>query len=122
MCQFARWSLPRSTPGSTANVRLLAPSSARAKWKTNLLSLRELLDSGIHALLKDSNLLVLLLAKTLQVIASVVELGKQIVDLYLLGLKNHSVNVHITVNETYTEGILELGDLTVVLGEDTRNL
>ena len=95
MCRFVRWLLPRSTLGSTASVRLLVLGSARAKWKTNLLSFRELLDSGIHALLQDSNLLVLLLAKALQVIASVVELSKQIVDLYLLGLKSHSVNVHI---------------------------
>ena len=54
---------------------------------TDLLSLQELLDSGVHALLHDSNLLVLLFPKTLEVAACIVQLGEKVVYLQLFRLQ-----------------------------------
>ena len=51
-----------------------------------LLRLLQLLNSAIHALLKNSNFLVLLLAYALEFTSRFIEFTQEVVDLNLLGL------------------------------------
>ena len=54
---------------------------------TDLLCLCELLDGRIHACLQDLDLGILLLANPVHLAADVLQLGHQVVDLELLGLR-----------------------------------
>ena len=53
-----------------------------------LLSFVQLLNRGVHALLKDGNLLILLFADPLDLCIDRIQLAEQIVDLDLLALHN----------------------------------
>lgn len=55
---------------------------------TNLLGLVKLLNSTVHALLKNGDFLILLLSQAIHVGGSVVQLDQEVVDLELLSLHN----------------------------------
>ena len=60
---------------------------------TDLLSLVQLLNGAIHALLQNSDLLVLLLSEAIHVSGCIVQLYEKVIDLELLGLRNQSVSM-----------------------------